>query len=929
MSDNTSSSSGSPGFERRWRSSETTSYKNLNKQSRLILLSMGVVLVGSLIVGSIYLFGYAKEPKLHCLPVSEYGERWPSPFWYSHDARAMLDTVPESKQNFSVKQNKNDILASLSGLAGDKETATIIYLAGLGARRGNTVYLLPADARPDDPASWLSMEELFAKITALPFEHVLLLLDIASPLTDLYQGPLINEVAEGLDAWLKSNVKFEKNRLLVLTSCAPGEVSQPMASQGKSAFGYYLQQGFQGKANGFGKQGNANRYVSAQELSDFVRTRVNRWSIQNRGQPQHPTLYGTGDFELVHVDKVVVPVATQADSQPAAVETRAESKEDKEKRIKLEREAEDRLLSQIYTERLQRNWQQRDQFILPLLSSSRDAFYGRLEYPEHELQLAIMRKLEHTLHFYENTSLRFLRSLQDEVTQESPFKLLQRVETRTQQDSLQAQQLLASQTWKENGSLSALFPREIPKQPLLELENAYRSAFSTLTATSNAGVSAPEKPATPYVPTAILEVIKADAGKNRPGLHREMLQLCWKNLCDEINPTLAKCERTEQIMKAIISDWKNPRISPECLELQLLDYLIRRQKSTWNYSTNPVVDRLMMNTLHAWLQLEYQAMQLLTAFLPNGLGFSRHQAALQPLFAEHQALAEEFKTARRSGDFEKLTPRIEALTRKYQTMMPTVDLEHRSYTTWWKSLTTLQATAEMMIAADSEKFNDWTNLLAATLLLADLIEQGQYPPDTATRLTEVENARQKLLGHYQQFAQNLIKPADMQSADASVCIALERALQGGMLSAENRREVYRQLIKLHQALHERTVQIESQDTTGQDTALPAADSPQLHATRRRAISQSLLKLAGMNPTQTTDSDWEKSGEALRAAWYQQAPRQLKTCREQGQWFRAARLEAMLPDADSLDAILELRKKESVPYLNWLKQRYEECMARWK
>jgi len=933
MSDSPSSTTGSSGFERRWRNEEKTSFKSLNKQSRLILMSLAVVLVGSVIAGSFYLWGYAKEPKLYCLPVSEYGERWPSPFWYYHDAKALLQTVPQSSQNFSVKQQKNDILALLTGLASNQEPTTIIYLAGLGARRGEKVYLLPADARPEDPASWLSMDEVFEKIKALPCEHILLLLDIASPLTNLYQGPLIDDIADALDRWLTANIA-SNNRLLVLTSCSAGEVSQPMASQGKTAFGYYLQKGLQGQANGVGPQGNMNQYVTAQELSTFVRTRVNRWSIQNRGQPQHPKLYGSGDCELVHIDKVVVPVASKNEPGNAASETKPESKEEKEKRVKKEQDAENRIVTSIFPDRLQTNWQLRDKVIIPFISPSPATVYGRLDYPEHELHLAILRKLENTLHFYENTTLMFMRELQsDEAIQESPFKLLQRVEIKTQQDNVQLQQLLSSQSWQETSSLSALFPRETQRTPTIELENAYRSAFSSLTATSNA-VSKTDKPAEPFSPAALIDVVKEikvekDGMRKRSGQHREMLYLCWKNLCQDINPTLEKCVRTEQVLKALINDWKYPLITQNCMELQLLEYLIRLQKSTWNYSDQPEVDRLMMGTLHAWLQLEFSAMQLLPAFLPNGLGFQKHQAAIQSISLEHQNLAVELKQARRSDDFKKLTPRIEALARRYQVLMQTVDIEHLLHAAWWKSLATILATAEMMITSDAEKVNDWTNLVSVSLVLAADIEQGQNNQETTNHIMAVETARLRLLNHYQQFATKLIDPAAMQSADATACIALERALQGGLLSSEDRKEVYRQLIKLHYILHERTTQSEASDTTGQDTALPASGTPQLHATRRSNISKALLQLAGMGNVQIPASDWEKSAIALREAWYKQASEQLILYRNQGKWFQAARLEAVLPDSNTLDSIVELRKKESVPYLNWLKQRQEESIARWK
>lgn len=938
MSDSPTSAAGSSGFSRQWRTADTVSYKKLDKQSRLILLLLAVVLTGSLIGGTYFLFGTAKKPKLFCIPVFEYQQPWPSPFWFFHDAKKLHETVNQEEQNLNLKQSKKMILNFLEGLSKEKESTTIIYLAGLGARRDNTVYLLPADARPDDPDSWLSMKDIFDKIKELRSEHVLLLLDIASPMTDLYRGPLINDVAEALDSWLNQHVTFEKNRLLVLTSCSKGEVSHTMPSQGKSAFGYYLQKGLSGEANGFAAHGkNKSTYIEAQELASFVSSRVSRWAKENLGQPQNPKLYGTGDFDLVFVE-TDKPVASRNEAAPPSSESKTESKEEKEKRVKKEQEAESRFINTVFGLVL-KNWELRDQQLNMeyLRSTSPETKYSRWEHPQSELQFTNMRKLEKTLHLYENTSLICTAEmLKGDAIKGSIDLLLNKAEIDAKQLMDNAKELLGSQSLIENNSLSALFPRQDP-QRFEDLENVYETLFGALNTNFNSG-SKSEKPAASFSPDVVLKAVKEDTEKKRPGRHRDMLYLCWKKLCQSNNPTLEKCILTQQVMKVVINDW-GTRLTPNCIELRLLDYVIRQQQPTgkWKFD-HPQMNALFLETLHAWLQLEFLVMQLNTAFLPNGVGFKRHESRLREVTQKHSELLVKLLEAHRPGHFGTLKTDIEKLVQEYGEVLQTVDLEHQAYTAWWKSLACLRLTAEMTIThPDEEMFKDWNNLVAESIKLADIIKQGQFNEDNGVQTRAVETARQQLLKRNQRFESEILENLDNLPVDATACNKLECVLQGGLLSSENRRKVYPRLIKIHQLLHERTTQIEAGDTTGAGNP-PTSTSPvssQLqHASMRRDISIALLKLAGVNDIQIADGDLEKCAKALREAWCEKAPNQLKQHRENKQWFKAARLEAVLWEADqpepvTQDAIFQLHKENAKPYLEWLQDQQNKSTAGWK
>jgi hypothetical protein len=79
----------------------------------------------------------------------------------------------------------------------------------------------------------------------------------------------------------------------------PGERPAAAAPLGRTAFGYYVEQGVRGAADGWNDAGDRDGRVTAAELAAFVRARVGRWATDAGGRPQTPTLSGNGgDFTL-------------------------------------------------------------------------------------------------------------------------------------------------------------------------------------------------------------------------------------------------------------------------------------------------------------------------------------------------------------------------------------------------------------------------------------------------------------------------------------------------------------------------------------------------------------------------------------------------------------------------------------------------------
>src|SRR5438093_1193435 len=148
-------------------------------------------------------------------------------------------------------------------------------------------------------------------------KNKLLILDTMRPLADSRLGVLANDVAGRVVQELKD---MDDPHRITLLSCSPGQVSLGSEDLGRSVFGYYFEEGLRGWADGWGGDGKRDGHVSARELAEFVKRRVDRWADQNRGTRQTPLLLpkdASVDFQMVALEhgraqeKVTPPEMTE------------------------------------------------------------------------------------------------------------------------------------------------------------------------------------------------------------------------------------------------------------------------------------------------------------------------------------------------------------------------------------------------------------------------------------------------------------------------------------------------------------------------------------------------------------------------------------------------------------------------------------------
>ncbi|MBN9520708.1 hypothetical protein J0H58_19685 [bacterium] len=242
------------------------------------------------------------------LPVGEYDDpALPTNPWAGHDPDLLADRFDGTTVKAFGFQGAARFRGLLGWLGGeetaglprpDRRRPLVLHLTALGTIRGRTVYVLPADAAPDDPSNWVPLADVLRAAAARDVPHTLLLLDITRPAADPFGGPLDDDVSTAVHALLRAN----QPGFPVLVACGAGETALPADPVGYSAFAFYLAEGLGGAADGFADVTRPDGDVTVGELAGFLAARVDRWARLTHGRRQTPTLYAPeargGDFVL-------------------------------------------------------------------------------------------------------------------------------------------------------------------------------------------------------------------------------------------------------------------------------------------------------------------------------------------------------------------------------------------------------------------------------------------------------------------------------------------------------------------------------------------------------------------------------------------------------------------------------------------------------
>ena len=193
-----------------------------------------------------------------------------------------------------------EIHKTLDQLANHQSTGpVVVYLSAMALQGGSgNLLILPADASPDDPATWLRLSEVLAKLKACPAKQKLLVLDLVPCEASAWRGYVYHDLAAAIAPELDAVPDADR---FVLCSASPGQTAHIVPELGQSVFSHYFREGLRGDADGYGDPRDG--HVTVKELAAFVQARVERWAKHNRGERQTPMLLGAGsDFRIVTLD---------------------------------------------------------------------------------------------------------------------------------------------------------------------------------------------------------------------------------------------------------------------------------------------------------------------------------------------------------------------------------------------------------------------------------------------------------------------------------------------------------------------------------------------------------------------------------------------------------------------------------------------------
>src|SRR5262249_43891903 len=142
------------------------------------------------------------------------------------------------------------LVGQLNRLRKNNEPRLVVHLSALARTQDDKIFILPADAHPDKPDTWLPLADVLQALRDCPARDKLLILDIAHPVADARVGVLLDDVGSALHETLDKLNADSPLPFWVLCSCSRDEVSLNWEEKQQSAFGYFLAAGLRGHADG-------------------------------------------------------------------------------------------------------------------------------------------------------------------------------------------------------------------------------------------------------------------------------------------------------------------------------------------------------------------------------------------------------------------------------------------------------------------------------------------------------------------------------------------------------------------------------------------------------------------------------------------------------------------------------------------------------
>jgi formylglycine-generating enzyme required for sulfatase activity len=169
----------------------------------------------------------------------------------------------------------------------------VVGFSGHGVHLNGKSYLCPEEARLEEPATLISLEGVYEKLQRCSASFKLLLVDACR--NDPRPGGTKSLTPTAQSRQFAQSLDHPPEGILLLTSCAPGQISWEDESLGHGVFMHFVLEGLDGAAD-VEHQGR----VSLTELYRYVNQKTKSYVIRQFNNSQTPALKGdiNDDFAL-------------------------------------------------------------------------------------------------------------------------------------------------------------------------------------------------------------------------------------------------------------------------------------------------------------------------------------------------------------------------------------------------------------------------------------------------------------------------------------------------------------------------------------------------------------------------------------------------------------------------------------------------------
>ena len=233
---------------------------------------------------------------------------------FRQDRVFLLADRADDAQYLPIKRNIEQQLNLVLGLVHEGDVV-VVGFSGHGKHASGGSYLCPADTELEDPETLVAVNGIMERLSRCPASLKLMIVDACR---DVLQpgGAKTTRASDDMRRFA-DGLKQEPipEGVLLLTSCAPGEISWEEKEFGHGVFMHFLLQGLKGQADV-----NGNGGVTLKELADYTRDETDLYAVRRWTRHQRPWLESKGDIRVLDFeigglsqpDHLVAPFNKQA-----------------------------------------------------------------------------------------------------------------------------------------------------------------------------------------------------------------------------------------------------------------------------------------------------------------------------------------------------------------------------------------------------------------------------------------------------------------------------------------------------------------------------------------------------------------------------------------------------------------------------------------